>query len=457
MEHVFSVSRTRDIKSFKRDNTVDVSPPSLVAPNSLPVGSGISITGSTPKGGIVDVVNNFYWTYSKLIDSRREAPRIILKEKRLKANALISQLKYSFGVARSNVTAAINAAPDSIKNPITTFLNKSGVAGATRSATQYASDLVGQLSFLQDNNDVYTDNPYLLPYQNLYITEPTGWEFYLPYFNDYKNNQSNTFSQDMGGNPFLSVLKGAADLATDIAEITNVLRSPTQITFVERAKFYNYPAEGDEFAFSFPLINTGSATFNDVVRNWELLFLLLYNNKPSRKNVNIVEPPVLYQVEIPGSKFLPFCYISSMNVEFKGTRREIRFDLSVTDNLNVETGVQVPGVNNAINQIVGFNNQNIRREISTIIPDAYVITFNIKSLLPESKNFMYSVLNKNPIVSTNTLGVPINSVLNPFLDSARQNSNSPVNNPNDTSIPPGGVNSDPIQRIQPFPFPQVPQ
>jgi hypothetical protein len=71
-----------------------------------------------------------------------------------------------------------------------------------------------------------------------------------------------------------------------------------------------------------------------------------------------------------------------------------------------------------------------------------MIKINIKSLLPESKNFMYTVLNKKSIVSTNTLGVGLNSVLNPFVNTSRQNSAAPANNPNDTNIPvPGFPNT----------------
>ena len=426
MDHVFSISQARDFGNTVRNNSIDVEPPKLVAPNASSGGAGILGSGSGTGGGVVDVVNNFYWTYSKLRDSRKETPRIILKEKRLKANALISQLKYSFGIAKSNVTAAFESLPDGIKNPITNFLNTAGNTGVARTAAQYTKDLLGQASFLQDNNDVYTQNKYLLPYQNLYITEPTGWEFHLPYFDNYNNSQSNGFSQDAGGNPFLGILKDAADLA--------------QITFVERAKFYNYPTEGEEFSFSFPLINTGSATFDDVIRNWELVFLLMYNNKPSRKNKSVVEPPVLYQVEIPGVKFLPFCYISGMSVQFKGSRREIKFNLAATESLSVESGANNPtsqltsAIDSVFQRVIGFTGQTSRNEISTIVPDAYVINITVKSLIPESKNFMYSVLNKAPVVTTSTAGIPIDSSNNPFVDSTRQNVNASINNPLDTAI-----------------------
>ena len=280
MDQIFSISRTRAFSDFKQDNTVDVEPPILVAPQNTPLGSGIGQSTATPLGGVVDVVKSFYWTSSKLDAARQEVPRIILSEKRLKSNALISQLKYSFGVTRSNVAGIVNNLPDNLSNPLQKWASKTVNAAANTEAGQAMSDYYNSLDFLQDNNDIYKTNPYLIPYQNLYITEPTGWEFILPYFDNYNNSALNAFSNDMGGSTGLSFLKQGVDIATDIADITSVLRSPTQITFVEKAKFYNYPTEGEEFTFGFPLINTGAATFSDVVRNWQLLFLLLYNNKP---------------------------------------------------------------------------------------------------------------------------------------------------------------------------------
>lgn len=434
MNHVFTISKTRNYQGTKRDNSQEVEPPVLIAPNNSPLGSGFSSTTSGLNGGTVDVVNDFYWTYSKLKESRQEVPRIILNEKRLKANALISQLKYSFGVTKNNVQGLVNKLPSNISNPINNWVKKSTQALQESEAGQAVTDWYNNQPYLQDNNDVYTNNPYLLPYQNLYITEPTGWQFILPYFDNRNNSQANAFSNDMAGQAALSFLKQGVDLVTDLAEVTSALRSPTQVTFVERAKFYNYPSEGEEFSFEFPLINTGSATFDDVVRNWELLFLLLYNNKPSRKNVSVIDPPPLYQVEIPGVKFLPFCYISGIGVDFKGSRRELNFNLSFADGLNIDSSSPLSNLNESLNAIAGFSFSGLNKSIKTIVPDAYTVKISIKSLLPESKNFMFSVLNKNNIVTTDTAG-GINNILNPFLNTASQNSNSPSQNPLDTNNP----------------------
>jgi len=446
MDHVFSISRTRSYTEFKQDNTVDVEPPILVSPQNTPQGAGIGQSTATPLGGVVNVVRDFYWTQSKALEGRQEVPKIILSEKRLKSNALISQLKYAFGVTRDNIGGIVKNLPTNLSNRLQKWGSKQITALTESDTGQAVTDFYNAQNYLQDNNDVYKENPYLIPYQNLYITEPTGWEFILPYFDNYNNAALNAFSNDIGSSTGLSFLKSAVDIATDIADITSVLRSPTQITFVEKAKFYNYPVEGEEFSFTFPLINTGSATFNDVVKNWELLFLLLYNNKPSRKNVSVIDPPVIYQVEIPGVKFLPFCYISNISVDFAGSRRQIDFNLNVTENLNVDASTPVTGPTRpgeAIPDVVVryFNNSPGLRKINTIVPDAYAVKVTIKSLLPETKNFMYTVLNKGNLVSTRKLGAGVDDFLNPFVGSSAQNSNAPTNNPNNTNNPPLGIPS----------------
>jgi len=416
MNHVFSVSRTRSFDGY--DPSADAEPPILVSPNNTPTGGGQGRSLATPLGESVDVVSDFYWTYSKLQESRQEVPKIYLKELKLKANALVSQLKYSYGVTKEGVTAALNALPDEAKNSIISLLG-----GTVSKAEDYVQS---KFPSTVDSNPVYSKNPYLNPYKNLYITEPTGWEFVMPYFQDYNNMQSNTFSTD-ASNPFVGILSKAAEGMTDIASTISMLREPTKISFVEKSKFYNYSDEGDEFSFMFPLINTGSVSFNDVIRNWELIFLLLYNNKPSRKNLSIIEPPVLYQVEIPGVKFLPFCYISRISVDFQGSRRELAFNLSYIENLNLDESLppKTPSggffnnllnrFNNAPSVVRGFVNSQTPRNIKAIIPDAYVINITVKSLITESKNFMYSILNNESLVTTRTLAGQASNIVETII------------------------------------------
>ena len=63
--------------------------------------------------------------------------------------------------------------------------------------------------------------------------------------------------------------------------------------YVEQSKQYNFGQDGRSFNIQFPLLNTG--TYEDVKRNWQFLFGLIYQNKPGRINRNLLE--------LEGSKF----------------------------------------------------------------------------------------------------------------------------------------------------------
>jgi len=155
MNHVFSISRSRTVDSSNLSDA-EVSPPLLVAPNVAQTGTGLATSNTSQVGTTVDVVSDFYWTYSKLKESRQEVPKIILTERRLKSNALISQLKYSFGVTKDAVTAAVNKLPDNVKNDLNDFFKN---IETNTGVVQNTTNFVNKFDFLQDNNDIYDNNP----------------------------------------------------------------------------------------------------------------------------------------------------------------------------------------------------------------------------------------------------------------------------------------------------------
>ena len=74
---------------------------------------------------------------------------------------------------------------------------------------------------------------------------------------------------------------------------------------------------------------------------------------------------------------MPLCYLSNIEVKFKGSRRTMTLPLpSATGQGNL-----------------GLN---------TVVPEAYEITLSITSLVAESKNFMYSTVFKNNNITVMT-------------------------------------------------------
>jgi hypothetical protein len=372
-------------------------------PRLGPAGSGpnsISNKGSTLGSQLVNVVRDFYWTYSKPGDvSRAEVPRIILTERKLLTNALISQLKYSVG-------ALANTAPEAAAKMrrLGVDTGLTGLLGSTvTEATNAAANIIttggkilsnvnsyvssSKLNTL-DKNPTINSSQWLKPYQNLYLTEPTGWKYILPYFDNNNASQSNSFS-DSGSIGGIGKFFGqASELATEAVEIAASLTSPTQVTYVERAKFYNYSSDsGESVVVEFPLINTGSVTYDDVVRNWQLVFLLLYQNRPGKTGFNTVDQPVIYQVEVPSTKFFPYCYISSINIDFVGSRREMSINVPVSTSLT----------NNAATSVTAQSNI---RKIPAVIPDSYKVRIVLQSMTANTKNFMQHMIANHDIIET---------------------------------------------------------
>ena len=352
------------------------------------------------KSSIIDVVNDFYWTYSKKDSlARLETPIIFLSEKRLKTNSVISQIKSSFGASTQGIGNILNYlnANTPLGDVSSTFASLLSKIAATETAQQFGQQLgsIGQAvadsRIVQDVKNATTDsNPklnddLLKAYKDLYITEPTGFNYKLPYFEDYVNAANVQFGDDAP----LNVFSPMRSKLVTAADVVGSLQASFGFSFQERAKFYNFDQNGEEFTINFPLINTGSATFEDVIKHWQFLFLLLYQNKPSRINRTVIEPPVIYEAEIPGQKFIPFCYISEFLVTFKGARRTIKFSLpSGPNSLFVTPTTDSPTDNMPTNQNISQQVNYTQNTITAIIPDAYQVKITLRSLLSETRNFL---------------------------------------------------------------------
>jgi len=326
--------------------------------------------------GLINVVRDYYWTQSPLKDFRQEVPRIILTEKRLQTNSLIAQLKYTLGQLKTNssqIASNFGCTGSCIAGLIQGLGGSSNASGTGSPAP---------------NTDSYgaTDNPLLAPYKDLYITKDTGWKYYLPYFDNNQSTSTNAFSDSQAGVGGFDILKTGMGFLEEAAAGAAQIGNPTQYTFIEKTKFYDYASDGgEEINVEFPLINTGSATFDDVIQNWQFLYLLVYQNRPGKTGYNTVDQPVIYEVSVPGTKFFPYMYISNLTVEFVGSRREMTLNIP-----SEQAGVGASG-------LAASTNTN-STGINAIIPDAYRVRISLKSLTANTRNFMaYMAQNNSPI------------------------------------------------------------
>lgn len=334
----------------------------------------------------VDVVSNFKWTNSPGGQaSREEVPSIYLTERRLLTNALIAQLKYSLGGVGSGA-AAIGTLIDQTFGG--SLLAKT-MAQSFRAAGTTAQGVADWIA-TNDDNTAINSSPYLKPYKNLYVSQKTGWRYRMPYFENPQDVMQNQFGTTGASNMLGNLAQGAAEFITGAAELLSTALNPQGITYVERTKFFNYSDDGNDINVTFPLINTGSATYNDVLNNWQLVYLLLLQNRPAKTSINTVEPPVIYEVNIPGIRYIPYAYMSSISVEFQGARREMSLSIPYSEAQTTQDDTVIGG-SEVSTLLTPFT-------IDAIIPDAYIVRFTLHGLNTPTRNFMYHTLYSQRVV-----------------------------------------------------------
>lgn len=338
----------------------------------------------------IDVVNNFNWTKSPQ-SSRTNTPYITLVEKRLIMNSNISNIANSIFAVADSGKLVINSLGEAIKYIGNTEAGKAVInkfTGLTTSefggavSTGVAGSIPGQAasttlnyieSFTRQSFDTF-DNSVLKPYEFLYSTEKTGFVYKLPYFQNEYNNSTISF-----GEPESNIVSGISSILRNFAEgaagIANALKPGT---YIERAKQFTMGDKGRTIQVNFPLLNTGE--YNDILLNWQLIFGLIYQNRPGRVTRAIIDMPVIYEVQIPGVVYMPYGYISNLSVEFLGSRRSMKIPVPITENSNA-TGAMTT--------------------IETIIPDAYQLNITIEGMNEETRNFLYANVVRQPVTVAN--------------------------------------------------------
>lgn len=305
------------------------------APRLIPINkSGINVTADFP------------WT-TLPARTRANVPCIELREYRLTSSALIQSFIQQ---ARSAVDAYVGAGENflgSIKN------------GLKMSDFNVPDD---EMDKWIDSTINVKDVAFLDPYKHLYPVTGTGWYYVFPFLTGQNQKVSNSWgtegkddkSQAITQAKTKGVSQGAIGKVVNMAEIVGKSSKIFNIlepgSYTETIKHYN-PSGGESYKVQFTLSNTGK--FNDVQRNWELCFILTYQNRPNRRSISLLDPPVIYNTTIPGVNQLLYSYISDLQIDNLGTSRYINLPIG-----------------------------------RKLIPEAYNISFTINSLLTPTQNLL---------------------------------------------------------------------
>lgn len=318
----------------------------------------------------------------------------------LKKRALSNPVTTSVSNRLNSLTSGklfenLNTATSKFRESITSVLPKAD-ATSSPEATQNAKTT-------NFTNESGPRNSELDPYIGLYAIEPTGWVYAMPYLGAGNMvSPSNSWGESTQLKEALGKIMGAFSFTPgkDAAPSTTAPAGAgttgtgakiglNVMDLVKGARDIGLGAGGglitkeipksftgtdsDSIDVSFVLLNTYS--FEDIRRNWEFCFLFTYQNLANRKGINLLDPPSVYRVLIPGYKQLPIGWITRLNIENIGMTR-------LVDIVNDEpvTGDSV--------------GPNVK-----MIPEAYKVSFTLQCGLLNARNLFSFAENPTKVVN----------------------------------------------------------
>lgn len=458
------VNEAQTLGSFTADPTrTTFGPAPLIVPYSASTyNAAISKAPNNNVLTTINVTNEFPWTNAPrlvpgnadtYLNARYDVPSLELREESILQNPALNNIARNLFIARDNIAeldAVTKAYTENTNSNIKSVINTYLAFKAGQAATAVTgSTVAGGAAFLGTGATLLTGlgddvisgvgstaknvadklksydtakpgktgaawsgfnnyDQYMAPYQDIYTTRLTGWRYKLPYMSDLQRQNMCNFSdsaQNVGGIG-TEDLRSGTDKAAGYTSILNTMMAPG--VYIDRAKSFSYGGGEKSYTCKFPLLNTTNQA--DILRNWQLLFLLTYQNRPNRIDRVQIAPPKIYEGMIPGVWYSRYCYISNMSVNFVGNRRKMTLYVpiasasgtkAVTGRGPKSTGKQEPfSVRELqLSNTPGSAAGNDITRVTTIVPDAYQVSITVTELVPESQNTMFAAIQKPNTVS----------------------------------------------------------
>lgn len=329
---------------------------------------GVSQTAGGDTIDHVDIVNDFPWTQSPQT-SRWDVPVMMLREKRIQVNPQLNQIANNLFVAAEKggrgAQQIINETPQDLMEKIKN--------NDVKAENDFGEKLLsGWKSVGEAVESAASGSGVMAAYDGLYYTKDTGFVYSIPYLQEQSRVIQNNFGGTADGKGLLGV---AGNLASGAAALATSLNIADPGTYIEQPKMFQFTGREKSYSVEFPLINTHS--FNDVIKNWQLLFLLVYQNSPNRLTRDLIDPPCIYEANLDGTWYSKYAYINNLSVSFMGATRRMT--------LPIPTQVTADGSGDATADM--FN-------VETIIPDVYRVSLTVTELFAETQNTMFNSVNQ---------------------------------------------------------------
>ena len=350
--------------------------------------------------GMVDVVDNYRWTKTdKKSPHRQDTPKITLKELQVvnpsffnNFSLLLDQLATNntnsglFSILKDSLDANRTERADELNRQLgvepeteesTWDWLKRNIQKGLENAEAGVQTLQNDWQGLKSKLNPYTKfsmPKYLKYYEDIYGVNPTGFVYRLPYLEDTFKQITNSWGGEDEASGFIG---------SNISRITKLTSAAAPSVGVDYAKSFQYPSDGPSHNVTFYLDNTlqggTAATYNSIAENINFVYLLLYQNLPSRINRTSIIPPVIYQASLPGVFSYRWSFLSNITINFVGNRRRYR--------------VRIGG-----------------KMTEAVIPEGYEIQMTINSLTPETKNLMFDSIDdtvtSSEVINPNNFEAP---------------------------------------------------
>lgn len=341
---------------------------------------------------LINIRDTHHWTESP-VSARREVPMLNLKEQKILTN-----------VNLNNMLQMVFAAIGSAVGAVELLTNPDKAVGAMKDLILAANNPALQKQYIDAVDaagkdtviDVEKYSDPMNPYKSKYTTQHTGFKYVLPYMENKWVEQTGQFAGDGGeGGNILGTITGAARTLKSYADVAGFVRTLAPGRLIEQPKAFNFSGREKSYTVSFPLFNTKS--YAEVVRNWQFLHLLAYQNVPNRINADLVDPPCIYEAYIPGVWYSKYSAITNMTVDYMGARREMYLPLQVLDQKVDAAGDSGPTQDGKW--------MLSKKKTVAVIPDAYQVTLTVTELFPDTQNLKYQMLRESmgDIISTGEL------------------------------------------------------
>lgn len=353
--------------------------------------------------GLIDVINNFDWTTTPTRAGAGQdfkVPSVRIQEFEMNRLSVINSIRYQLqafssiiddnaDAVKATINAVGNASADALPQDNSTsnkfgnvvgnavielnkvFANAASVAQIDDLANfvqRSAAGFTSVLGSLGSKSESDSDSQWLKMLNGLYTLTSTQFEYIFPYFENRAMDANPRFAN------FDAVLKGGISkgIASGVSnKIQGELLSLPELSqpgvYIEQPQLMDISSSsGSDITVTFPLLNTLS--FEGAVKNYQLLWLLAFQNKPYRESITVVSPAKVYRVYIPGIKYMHFAHISNLSVDFLGVRRTVRIPMPT---------------------VAGTPNQ-----VNVVMPDAYKVSITFKSLTTDMGNLMIEQLKR---------------------------------------------------------------